>query len=53
MLEQWVAHQLDELAGVEPGALMDARYARFRRLGAFDEVGEDPTPTLAQPQAAM
>jgi acetyl-CoA carboxylase carboxyl transferase subunit alpha len=53
MLEQWVAHQLDELAGVEPGALMDARYARFRRLGAFDEVGEDPTPSRAQPQAAM
>jgi acetyl-CoA carboxylase carboxyl transferase subunit alpha len=40
LLEHWITTQLDELSGVEPGALMDARYARFRRLGAYDEVPE-------------
>tara|TARA_R110000782_G_scaffold54637_15_gene115570 strand:+ start:379 stop:1419 length:1041 start_codon:yes stop_codon:yes gene_type:complete len=40
MLEQWIGAQLAELDPMEPKALMDARYARFRKLGSFDEVPE-------------
>ncbi len=40
LLEQWIAAQLDELTGMSPEELVDARYQRFRRLGAYDEVAE-------------
>ncbi len=43
LLEQWITAQLDELTTLDPASLMDARYARFRRLGAFDEVAEPQT----------
>ena len=42
-LEQWITSQLDELSTMDPAALMDARYRRFRRLGAFDEIPEVQT----------
>lgn len=40
MLEQWIAAQLAELDPIDPKALMDARYARFRKLGSYDEITE-------------
>lgn len=40
LLEQWIAAQLSEIDASDPKALMDARYARFRKLGAFDEIAE-------------
>ncbi|MEZ6162970.1 MAG: acetyl-CoA carboxylase carboxyltransferase subunit alpha [Phycisphaerales bacterium] len=36
-LQAWVTAQLDELEQLTPDELVDARYARFRRLGEFDE----------------
>lgn len=43
LLEQWITTQLDELTTLDPATLMDGRYARFRRLGAFDDVAEPQT----------
>ncbi|MCC5823501.1 MAG: acetyl-CoA carboxylase carboxyltransferase subunit alpha [Phycisphaerales bacterium] len=40
-LQGWITAQLDELTGLEPQALMDARYERFRKLGSFDELPLD------------
>ena len=43
-LMSWVVSQLDELAGVPTDKLLDQRYERFRRLGAFLERTEDAPP---------
>jgi acetyl-CoA carboxylase carboxyl transferase subunit alpha len=40
LLEAWIASALDDLVGTEPKALMEARYQRFRKLGAFEELAE-------------
>ncbi|MFK7882795.1 MAG: acetyl-CoA carboxylase carboxyltransferase subunit alpha [Phycisphaerales bacterium] len=40
LLSEWISTQLDELEGVEPDALMEARYQRFRKLGSYDEINE-------------
>ncbi len=43
LLEQWISEQLDQLVGQDAATLLEGRYARFRKLGAFDEVNE-PVP---------
>lgn len=40
LLAQWISSQLDELTTIDPKQLMENRYQRFRRLGAFDELPE-------------
>jgi len=44
-LEAWIVAQLEELAGRPVDELLEARYQRFRRLGAYEE----QAPELAEP----
>lgn len=37
LLEAWIIRQLDELEGMSPDELVNARYERFRKLGEYDE----------------
>jgi acetyl-CoA carboxylase carboxyl transferase subunit alpha len=37
LLQEWILKQFDELDGLSPQELVDARYERFRKLGAYDE----------------
>ena len=36
-LERWIVDQLRELRDINPGVLVEQRYARFRRLGSYLE----------------
>ena len=37
MLQAWIVSQLDELEQMSPEELLEGRYARFRKLGEYDE----------------
>lgn len=39
-LEAWIGPTLDALCLIPPPALVEARYTRFRRLGAYEELAE-------------
>lgn len=45
-LMSWVVSQLDELVTIPTDQLLDQRYERFRRLGAFLERSEDAPPEI-------
>jgi acetyl-CoA carboxylase carboxyl transferase subunit alpha len=47
-----VTEQLDVLEGIPLDALVEARYRRFRNLGAFREVEAAPPPTPERPGLA-
>jgi acetyl-CoA carboxylase carboxyl transferase alpha subunit len=44
-----VLEQLEALAAIPPDELVEARYARFRSLGAYREVDAPPTPPVVRP----
>lgn len=46
-LKEAVGRRLDELARVPPGELLDARYAKFRAMGVFDEAPAPAAPAAA------
>lgn len=46
-IENWITSQLDELVQLSPDELVNARYERFRKLGAYDECVEQGTQELA------
>jgi len=41
LLGAWVSEQLDELEALSPEELVESRYARFRKLGSYDELAQD------------
>ncbi len=45
LLEAWISSQLEELEGRSGEELMQGRYERFRKLGAFDEIEPEPAVT--------
>ena len=51
-LEAWIVAQLEELSQMSPEELVNARYERFRRLGAYDEYTEPETDEAAETQPA-
>jgi len=44
LLERWIVEQLESLRDVPMDELIDARFERFRRLGAFEETPPPPEP---------
>lgn len=42
LLLKWIVDQLDELKAKPVDALLSARYDRFRRLGAYEEITPEP-----------
>ena len=48
-LADWVSAQLDDLKGMDPDQLLEARYQRFRRLGEYEEAADAPEPADAAP----
>ena len=48
-MQAWITDSLDELAGTDPDELIEARYQRFRKLGAFGI--EQPPEPAPQPDA--
>ena len=42
LLEAWITEQLEDLRDAPPDELLDARYERFRRMGALQETVPEP-----------
>lgn len=51
-LEAWIVAQLEELADRPINELLEARYQRFRRLGAYEEHAPPPAASEAAPEDA-
>ncbi|MBM4108965.1 MAG: acetyl-CoA carboxylase carboxyltransferase subunit alpha [Phycisphaerae bacterium] len=51
-LRAWVVSQLDHLRGLPIDELLQKRYERFRRMGAFTEPSEEPPVVEVKPSAA-
>ncbi|MEL7472983.1 MAG: acetyl-CoA carboxylase carboxyltransferase subunit alpha [Planctomycetota bacterium] len=52
-LSRWVVSQLDELARLDPGVLVDQRYERFRRMGAYTEPEAPQPASESEPSATQ
>jgi acetyl-CoA carboxylase carboxyl transferase subunit alpha len=49
-LQRWIVEQFNELEKLSPDELVDGRYARFRKLGEYDEYPEpEPERPLSEP----
>ena len=51
-LEAWIVSQLDELTAMNTDDLVEARYQRFRKLGAYDELPPPAHTSAAETQPA-
>ena len=46
LLRQWISTQLDEFREMPGTELVEQRYARFRRLGRYEEQPEDESTAV-------
>jgi acetyl-CoA carboxylase carboxyl transferase subunit alpha len=50
-LKKAICRNLKDISSLSPDQLLDARYAKFRRIGEFEESVTDPDPIPSSPQA--